>query len=1085
MSIVAMFFVFCASSNLMAQSSSFLGQVVDAAGQPLPGANVTATHQPSGTFYGTSTREDGRFNLPAVRIGGPYHIEVSFTGYETYVLDNVDLSLGQNFRLDVKLQESSTTLGEVVVVAVESEILNSERTGAATNIKKEAINALPTLSRSLNDFVRLTPQSRSSSVAATTGNSVSFAGQDSRFNNLTLDGSIFNNSFGLAGAPAGQTNSSPISLEAIDEIQINLAPYDVRQGGFTGAGVNAVTRSGTNDFEGSVFYNTRSESLAGDKANGTAITKNDFSIKQTGFRLGGPLIKNKLFFFVNAEIERRDDPATSWVADRGQDGDNVSRVLASDLDALKDFLMTKFSYNPGDYENYLLNTQSDKALAKLDYNINQSNRLSFRFNYLKSSRDVLASNSGSFQNRRDNGFALNFSNSNYVINNDIYSGIVELNTVLGTKMSNMIQFGFTANRDYRSSGGGVFPLVDILQDGRNYTTFGYEPFTPNNRLDTDTWQFQDNVTLYSGAHTFTAGINFEYFKFDNTFTPTYYGQFVYNSLQDFYDDANGVDSVELRRYSLTYSALEGGALPTATTKVAQPGLYIQDEIAMLDNKLKVTAGLRVDVPIYGETALYNPALDTMNFIDQDGKSVKYRTDELPKTNPLFSPRIGFNYDIKGDRSVQLRGGTGLFAGRPAFVWISNQVGNNGILTGSETLNNTYDRPFSDDVTAYIPENATTPPTFNIAVTDKDFKFPQLWRTNLAVDFKLPFDFVGSLEGIFNKNINNVYYINANLEPSKANYSGADDRPTYAGLGLSGTASNNALRINDKITDAIVLTNTNEGSTYSLTAKLERQFKKGFYAMLAYNFSESKDLMTAGSIAFSSWRDNPSLLGNNRQQLAFSDFDQRHRVIGALSYRLEYLDHAATTFSVFMQSSNQGRYTFAVNGDVNGDQLTSNDLLYIPNSGSELLFDDIKDADGNITASADAQRQAFMTFVDNNDYLSERKGQYAERNGALLPWLTTFDVSVQQEFFVKVKDRKHTIQLRADFYNFANLLNDEWGVADVVRNNFPLRFVKADAATNQPIYTFAPTNGVYPTQALSKDISLNSVWQAQLGIRYIF
>ncbi|MBI1226236.1 MAG: TonB-dependent receptor plug domain-containing protein [Bacteroidetes bacterium] len=1066
------------STVSMAQSSSFLGQVLDKSGQPLPGANVTALHQPSGTFYGTSTRDDGRFNLPDVRIGGPYHIEVSFTGFETFMLDNVDLSLGQNYRVDVKLQESSTTLGEVVVTAVESEILNSERTGAATNIKKEAINSLPTLSRSLNDFVRLTPQSRSSNVAATTGSGISFAGQDSRFNNLTLDGSIFNNSFGLASAPAGQTNSSPISLDAVDEIQINLAPYDVRQGGFTGAGINAVTRSGTNQFEGSVFYNTRSESLAGSKADGTDINKTDFSIKQTGFRLGGPLIKNKLFFFVNGEIERRDDPATPFVANRpGLTGDNVTIVEASDLDELKQFLINKYDYDPGVYENYLLNTKSDKLLAKVDYNINKNNRLSFRFNYLKSSRDVLTSNSGSFSNRRDNGFAMNFSNSNYIINNDIYSGIMELNSMFGTKFSNKVQFGFTANRDYRSSGGGIFPLVDILKDGRNYTNFGYEPFTPNNILNTDTWQFQDNVTMYSGAHTITAGVNFEYFKFDNTFTPTYYGQYVYNSLQDFYDDANGVDSVQLRRYALTYSALPNSALPTATTKVAQPGAYIQDEIDLMDNKLKLTVGVRVDVPIYGETALNNPVVDTMSFINQDGKSVHYHTDQLPKTNPLFSPRLGFNYDVKGDRSLQVRGGTGLFSGRPAFVWISNQVGNNGILTGSLRDDNTYAHPFSTDVTAYIPENATTPSSFNIAVTDQDFKFPQLWRTNLAVDFALPYGFVGSLEGIYNKNINNVTYINANQEPSKESFSGADDRPIYAG--------NTGSRINSKITDAIVLINTKKGSTYSFTAKLERQFKKGFYTMLAYNFSESKDLMTAGSIAFSSWRDNRSVNGNNRPDLAFSDFDQRHRIIGALSYRLEYLDHAATTFSIFMQSSNQGRYSFAVNGDLNNDGLTSNDLIYVPNNGNELLFDDITDSNGNVTASADEQRQAFMAFVENNDYLKSRKGKYAERNGALMPWLTTFDLSVQQEFFVKVSERRHTIQVRADFYNFGNLLSNKWGVGDFVKNNSPLTLSRIDDTTNQPVYKFPKSSGAYPTEALAKDISLNSVWQAQLGIRYIF
>jgi hypothetical protein len=1080
----ALLLVVVLQSTALAQNASFLGQVTDVNGEPLVGANVVATHQPSGTFYGTSTREDGRFNLPAVRIGGPYKIEVTYTGFEAFELNDVDLSLGQNFRLDVKLRESAAVLSEVVITAVENEILNSERTGAATNIKKEAINALPTLSRSLNDFVRLTPQSRSSNVAATTGSGTSFAGQDSRFNNLTLDGSIFNNSFGLASAPAGQTNSSPISLDAIEEIQVNLAPYDVREGGFTGAGINAVTRSGTNRFEGSVFFNTRSESLAGDTANDLPISKSDFSVKQTGFRLGGPIIQNKLFFFVNGEIERRDDPATAFLAARpGLTGDNVTRVEAAELDQLKQFLIDRFDYNPGQYENYLLNTKSDKILAKIDYNINQSNRLSIRYNYLKSSRDVLTSNSGSFQNRRDNNFAMNFSNSNYIINNDIYSGIVELNSVFGTRFSNKVQFGFTANRDYRNSGGGVFPLVDILKDGRNYTTFGYEPFTPNNILNTDTWQFQDNVTMYSGAHTFTAGVNFEYFKFDNTFTPTYYGQFVYNSLQDFYDDVNGADSIQLRRYALTYSALDGGALPTATTKVAQPGAYIQDEIAMMDNKLKVTVGVRVDLPIYGNTALNNPVVDTMNFI-ADGKPVQYSTDKLPGTNPLISPRLGFNYDVKGDRSVQIRGGTGLFAGRPAFVWISNQVGNNGILTGSLSIDNTYDYRFNPDVTAYIPENATTPPTFNIAVTDPDFKFPQLWRTNLAVDFSLPLGFVGSFEGIFNKNINNVLYINANQEPSKASYSGADDRPTYAALGLSGSAANNALRINNKITDAIILTNTNKGSTYSLTAKLERQFKKGFYAMLAYNFSESKDMMTAGSIAFSSWRDNRSVRGNNFPDLAFSDFDQRHRIIGAVSYRVEYANLAATTFSLFMQSSNQGRYTFAVNGDMNGDQLTSNDLLYIPNNGSEIQFADV--TVNNVVYTADQQRQAFMAFVDNNDYLSSRKGQYAERNGALLPWLTTLDLSVQQEFFVNIASRRHTIQLRADFYNFGNLLNNKWGVGDFPVNNFPLRFSKVDTATNQPIYTFAPNSaGTFPTEALAKDISLNSVWQAQLGVRYIF
>lgn len=1075
------------SASVQAQtvtSASFLGTVTDVAGEPLIGANVVATHTPSGTMYGASTRADGRYNLPAVRIGGPYTIEVSYIGYDPYTLEDVYLSLGQNFRLDVKLRESSAMLMEVTVTAVKNEILNSQRTGASTNIKKEAINAMPTLSRGLNDFVRLTPQSRSSNVAATTGSGTSFAGQDSRLNNLTIDGSIFNNSFGLASAPAGQTNSSPISLDALDEIQVNVAPYDVRQGGFTGAGVNAVTRSGTNQFEGSVFFNNRSDALAGNKANDTEIAKDNFGITQSGFRFGGPLIKNKLFFFVNAEIERRNDPATSFLAARpGLEGDNVTRVLASDLDELKTFLIDNFNYDPGVYEDYLLQTYSDKALVKLDYNINNAHRMSFRFNYLRSFRDVLASNSGSFQNRRSNNFALNFSNSNYVINNDIYSGIVELNSVLGSRFSNSMQLGFTANRDYRSSGGGIFPLVDILDDGRNYTTFGYEPFTPNNVLNTDTWQFQNNLTYYSGAHTITAGVNVETFKFDNTFTPTYYGQYVFNSLDDFYAAANGDKSIELRRYQLTYSALEGGALPTATTRIYQPGVYIQDEISALDDKLKVTAGLRVDVPFYDETALDNPIVSALNFTNPQGETVQYNTGELPKVNPLFSPRVGFNLDVMGDRSLQIRGGTGVFSGRPAFVWISNQVGNNGLLTGQLRVDNTTDFPFSPDVTTHIPENPTTPPSFNIAVSDPDFRFPQLWRTNLAVDFALPFEFVGTLEGIYSRNINNVLYQNVNQELPIGSYNGPENRLIYPGLGLSGGAQNNAIRVNDNITDAILLTNTALGSTYSLTAKLERQFQNGFYFMTAYNFSEGRDLMTAGSIAFSSWRGNPSIRGNNYQDLAFSDFDQRHRIIGALSYRLEYAKAAATTFSVFMQSGNQGRYSFIVNGDVNGDQLTDNDLMYIPRNPSEITFQDL--TTGDVTYTAAQQSDAFFAFIENDDYLSANKGNFAERNGALLPWLTTFDFSVQQEFFVNIKDRRHTIQLRADFYNFGNLLNNSWGVGDLPRNNFPLRFVSRDVDTNRPIYQFSPVSGEFPTQATTKDISLNSVWQAQLGVRYIF
>ncbi|MBW3546270.1 MAG: hypothetical protein KY428_11860, partial [Bacteroidetes bacterium] len=740
-------------------------------------------------------------------------------GYETKIAEGIDLKLGQTYTLNVVLQEEGETLEAVEVVGRVNPVMNSERTGAATNISNEAINALPTISRSIDDFTRLTPQSSGRS----------FGGQDARFNNLTIDGSIFNNSFGLSSTPGGQTRSTPISLDAIEQIQVNLAPYDVRQGGFTGAGINAITRQGDNEIRGSVFYNFRSERFVGDMARGTEVESEAFDVKQYGFRLGGPIIKNKLFFFINGESERRTDPATPYLAAApGREGANVTRVQKSDLDDLRQFLISNYGYDPGAYEGYPLETESDKILARLDWNINNNHKFSLRYNQLKSFTDVLASQSGSFNGRRSNLFALNFQASNYIIHNDIYSIIGELNSTFGNKYSNNVIAGYTANRDYRDSRGGIFPLVDILQDDRNYTTFGYEPFTPNNRLDTDTWQFQNNFTAYLKGHTITAGVNFENFNFNNVFTPTYYGRYVFNSLDEFYAAAGG-EEVEYRQFEQTYSALPGGALPVSRTEAYQVGAYLQDEIEPTPN-LKVTAGLRIDVPFFGNTALHNPAVDNMVFRNPEGEAKQFNTSELPDAHILWSPRIGFNWDVTGNQSLQLRGGSGLFSGRPAFVWISNQVGNNGVLTGSFRVNNpsTADFPFTGSVTENIPANAELPSSYGLAFVDNDFRFPQVWRTNFAVDKELPGNLVATFEAIYNNDVNNVYYYNANQEGSIGQLSGPDNRPIYAG-------KDDELRIVDNITDATVLTNYRGGYGLSLTGQLQKTFAGGLYAMAAYNY----------------------------------------------------------------------------------------------------------------------------------------------------------------------------------------------------------------------------------------------------------
>lgn len=1058
-------------------TSSMSGLITDSNGSPLIGATISLVHKPSGTSYGTATREDGRYNLPGLRVGGPYSITVSYIGYTDDKLDNVYLNLGQNFTFNSKLAEQGVNLEALTITGAKNSILNDKRTGASTNVGLQALSSLPTLSRSISDFTRTTPQANGRSIG----------GADSRFNNFTLDGSIFNNSFGLSDLPGGQTNSTPISLDAIEQIQINVAPYDVRESGFTGAGINAVTRSGTNEFSGSAFINVRNQSFVGAKANDADVVTANFDVMQYGFRLGGPIIKDKLFFFVNGESERRDDPANSgFVALRPGQNDsdpNVTRVLASDLDALKSFLIQKYNYDPGVYENFALQTKSDKILARVDYNLSNKSKLSLRYNYLKSSRDVPASSSGSFNGRAGNAFALNFSNNNYVINNDINSFIAEHNYI-GSNWSNKIIAGFTANRDYRSSGGGIFPLVDILQGGRNYIAFGYEPFTPNNILDTDTWQFRNDFTYYSGKHTITAGVNFEAFEFRNTFTPTYYGQFVYNSLADFYADTDADPSNDptLRRYQKTSSNLANSALPTAVTNASQTGIYVQDEFQVSD-KLKVTAGIRADLPIFKNTALNNAEAAGFTFKDEFGKDLKVNTSQLPDPSVLFSPRVGFNFDVFGDNKTQLRGGTGVFSGRPAFVWISNQVGNNGILTGSVFEENTKGKyPFSPDVDKYnlTPNPGAAAPSYNLAIVDPSFKFPQTWRTNIAIDQELPLGLIATAELIYNKEINNVTYINANLNPSTKTLAGPDTRPIYG-------YTNAGNRVVSKVTDVTVLKNTNVGSGMSATFKVEKPYENGLNYMVAYNFGQTRDLMSAGSIAFSSWRDNFSVRGNNLPDVAFSNNDLRHRIIAAASYKIEYLDIASTQFGIFFQMQNQGRFSYRVNGDLNGDQQTANDLLFVPNKASDLVFEQYTVKVNNVdqVITPEAQATAFDKFIDQDDYLSTRRGDYAERNGVLMPMLASIDLSIVQEFYIKVGGKKNSLQVRADIFNFGNMISNSWGVSDRIVNSSPLTYRSINTA-GQPVYRFpVDANGNFQSATYIKSANLGDVWQAQLGVRYTF
>jgi hypothetical protein len=1159
-----------------ATTAAMSGVITDKNGAGLPGATIIAVHTPTNTQYIAPTNADGRFNIQNMRVG-PYNVKVTFIGYKDVTREGMELALGQNLRLDLKLAESTTELNEVTISGRRDPVMSSDRTGASTTIQREPSERLPTLSRSFDDFTRLTPQA---------GNNQSFGGRNGGYNNITIDGAIFNNSFGLSSTVGGQANAQPISLDAIEQIQVSLAPFDVRQGSFTGAGINAVTRSGTNKVSGSVYGFYRNESFVGKKVGDITQEYPQFNLKNFGFRVGGPIIKDKLFFFINGEQETREDPPTgNFTANREttapDPNSTVSRASFDDLTKLRSFVKDKYGYDAGDFESYNLRTFSRKATAKLDWNISPNHRFSIKYNYLKSYRDVPPSNSGavaSVATRAQTQFGLPFFSSYYTINNNLNSLIAELNSTFGARFSNNFTAGFSAFRDFRESpAGGSFPLVDIgdgngnplsrtaaggaLNVSNTLTSFGYEPFSAFNILDSDVYQFGDNFTAYLGKHSVTLGTYNEMYKFSNGFAPNYYGGYAFNSLADFYASArtaeapNGYNLVVpdpnqptvrtpvinsgagatigyAQRYQLQYSALPGG-FPFGVTKAAQYGLYLQDEWSPRNN-LKVTIGLRGDLPVIFSEIERNNNVANLTFRD----GVKLETDKLPNTRVLFSPRVGVNWDVNDDRKTQLRGGTGIFTGRVPYVWISNQASNNGVQFGSFSRTgaavSAAGNVFSPDVNAYRPDpNGATPlanTAYNLAVTDRDFKFPQVWRTNLAVDQELIGGVIGTLEAIYTKDLNAVYHQNVNLPAAIGRAAGADTREIYYSLGavqstgLVTTTANNriyggvggASATNPNISDAILMKNTNKGYSYSITGQLQKNFSTGLSLMAAYTYSDSRSVNDGGSIAQSIWRDRSVSGDPNADVLSYSNFLVQHRVVASGSYRKEYIGHLGTTVSLFYEGSpgrdvfGNTRISYLYSGDMNGDS-QSNDLIYVPRSQGEIVLRDIAipATQGGGTYTAAQQWNDLNTYIEQDSYLKTRRGEYAERNGGVRPWQNRFDFRFLQDVFTDLGSNRNTLQISVDIFNIGNLLNSNWGTVQAANRTGLLSFSGYDTQgrpnftypylTNPSIITPAvaatPTTPAIPaviapgvplTETFRKDTgALTSRWQMQIGIRYIF
>ena len=1075
------------TSSLLAQgitTGAVGGLVASTTGEALPGATVVALHVSSGTTYGTSTRENGRFVIPNVRVGGPYTVTVTLVGHKKASRENVYTIVSQTTDVNFVLTEETIQTAELVVTGERQSVLNSSRTGAATNIDKATFALLPTISGKFQDFVRLTPESR----ANTSYGGDSYIGQDSRYNNTTVDGAYFNNSFGLQGQVGERTGVAPISLDAIEQVQVNIAPFDVRQGNFVGAAMNAVTKSGTNDFSGTLIYGKRNQDMVGTRAYDNAYNPGTFDYNKFTFSLGGPIIKDKLFFFVNYEGDKTTQPGTTFTANTGGQTavGNTTRVLASDLDALSSFLTSKFGYNPGPYQGYNFNTPGKRYLAKLDFNLDESNKLSVRYNRLDSKTDVLLSNSNSlgFGTRRSNNFGLNYSGSNYTINENDYSFVGEWNSIFSSAMYNNLIVGYSYSDESRGDVGQLFPFVDILNAGAVYTSFGSEPFTPNNELRYSSWQVQDNFTWDLGiGHVLTFGVAGEKYHSENVFFPGKQSAYVYNSLADFYTDANAylnhtASPVAPREFQVRYNNIPGQVKPLQPLDVYYWSVYGQDEY-QVSKDLKLTLGLRLDVPSFGATGFDNPNADGLTFMDENGNAVKYNSAKLPDAKALFSPRLGFNYDVFGDRTTQVRGGTGIFTGKPAYVWISNQIGNTGVLTGflqvtdTTALKNYHFNPNPD---AYKPTNVTGAPasTYELALTDPNYKFPQQWRSDIAVDQQLPFGFTGTAEFIYGREINGEYYINANQSAPNTAFNGPDNRPRW-------TVTN---RINANVQDATVIKNENTGYNYSFAASIERPLLQGVYGKVGYNYAVAKNTVDPGSIAFGSWSANQVPGNGNNAPVGYSQTSPGSRVFASVSYT----SNGGTTLSLFWDSYTFGNGSYTVSGDMNGDGNSSNDLIYIPRNASETNF--VQNTQSGVTLTPAQQAAAWDAYINQDPYLSKHRGQYAERNGAFLPMVSRLDMSIIQAIKWETMEKPQTIELRLDILNIGNLFDRKIGQGSHFVNLQPLIVPTAAEggvanALGQPQYKMRVVNGSPMSHSYEYNANLADVYSFQFGIKYFF
>ena len=1055
-------------------------------GEPVIGATVQAVHEPSGTRYTTVTNVDGRYAIQGMRVGGPYKVSVSYIGYNKKEFTGITLQLGETYNLNAKMSEDASQLEEVVVSAHASKFAG-EKTGASTNISQVQMQTIPTISRSISDLARLSPYA----------NGMSFAGGDGRSTNFTLDGANLNNNFGLtSGLPGG---GNPISMDAIDEMQVVVSPFDVRQTNFIGGGINAVTKSGTNTFKGSAYIYYNNENMHGNRVANTDLGERGTNRSTTyGFTLGGPIVKDKLFFFANAEYTTIPAVANRWApSDNGKANldQYISRTTKNDLDRVSKFLKEKYGYDPGSYTDWGADEHNLKLLGRLDWNINNNHHLALRFNHTANKAWNAPNGNSSDTGYRLRGmdrlsqYSMSFSNSMYSMDNKVSSLSADLNSRFSDKFANQLLFTYTDITDERGSNSSDFPFVDIMngyetladgtvkQDLSPYMSFGYELFSYNNRVQNKITSLTDNFTWYAGNHKVTAGFNFEHQLANNSYMRGGTGYYRYRSVDDF------INGAAPETVGLAYG-YNGVSHPNAEVKFSQYGLYLQDEWNVNDC-LKLTGGIRFD-----NIAFDNGDIMTNNAIkDLDFGGRHIDTGLWPKANIQISPRVGFVWDVLGDKSLKVRGGTGLFAGRLPLVFFTNMPTNSGMIQQNpynavttynsdgtvKSSNPTLDKFKGGLVTdpnqirdllgapaTITPEQGTVAKT--IGGVDRDFKMPQVWKTSVAVEYQVPVSFPLTLtaEFIYTKKINDVMLDNYNIKNNTSEWehlNGADNRLIYP----------KDFTYYSNINDACVLTNTHKGHGYTFNITATAEPIKNLNVMAAYTHTVMKEISgMPGSNASSAWSGLYTVNGPNFPTLQNSAYVIPDRLIASVSYK-----YAKEHFSLFYTGYSPAGYSFFYNGDVNGDGI-KNDLMYIPKDDSEIQF------------ASDADRQAFWQFVEQDKYLKNHKGEYAEAYGARAPFVHRFDFRWAHDFDVKIGNTLNRLQLSVDIMNVGNLFNSKWGVAKnmgVCNNGQILKLNKIE--NNTPVFSMMKSNGEYPTKTWDFNHNYDQCWKMQVGLKYTF